>query len=248
MEWEEPAVVVEVAPYGEGDALVTLLTAGQGAWRGLVKGGGARGKVALWQKGNIISARWAARLAEQLGGFTGEMVHPAAALAMDDDLHLAVLNAACALAAGALPEREPHGGAFAGLVRLLAGINIAETALPALVLWELDLLRELGFGLDFSASAVAGDNDRLAFVSPRTGRAVSLSAAGEWAGRLLTLPAFLLDGSAPDLQAVLEGLRLTGHFLARDVFGARHLPLPPARERLYNLIANRVAEERKLAG
>ncbi len=235
-------MVLEVAPYGEGDALVTLLTAGQGAWRGLVKGGNSRNRIALWQPGNIIAAHWAARLPEQLGSFSGEMVHPAAALAMDDRLHLAILNAACALAAGALPEREPHREAFAGLARLLAGINIQGTPLPALVLWELDLLRDLGFGLDFSTSAVAGDNDRLAFVSPRTGRAVSLSAAGDWAGRLLRLPPFLLDGGEPTETDCLDGLKLTGHFLARDVFGARHRPLPPARERLYDLIVDRAED------
>jgi DNA repair protein RecO (recombination protein O) len=243
MEWQEPAIVLETAPYGEGDALVTVLTASQGAWRGLVKGGNSRNRIALWQPGNIIAARWAARLPEQLGSFTGEMVHPAAALAMDDRLHLAILNAACALAAGALPEREPHREIFAGLARLLAGINIVGTPLPALVLWELDLLRDLGFGLDFSASAIAGDNDRLAFVSPRTGRAVSLSAAGDWAGRLLRLPAFLLDWGEPDGADCLDGLKLTGHFLARDVFGARHQPLPPARQRLYDLLTDRAEEK-----
>jgi DNA repair protein RecO (recombination protein O) len=240
MEWDEPAVILEVAPYGEGDALVTLLTAGLGAWRGLVRGGAARGKTAIWQPGNIISARWAARLPEQLGHFTGEMVHPAAAMAMDDRLRLAILNAACALAAGALPEREPQPLIFAGLTKLLAAIGIDGLALPALVQWELDLLRELGYGLDFSARAVAGDNDRLAFVSPKTGRALSLSAAGDWAPRLLRLPAFLIEDLDPDEAECLDGLKLTGHFLARDVFGARHKPLPPARERLYEILAARV--------
>jgi DNA repair protein RecO (recombination protein O) len=236
MEWQEPAAVLEATPYGEGDALVSVLTAGRGLWRGLVKGGNARGKVALWQPGNLISARWVARHAEQLGLLSGEMVHPGAALAMDDRLNLAILNAACALAAGALAEREPHPESFSGLARLLAAINIADLPLPALISWELDLLRELGFGLHLESSAIAGDNDALAFVSPRTGRAVSLSAAGEWAARLLKLPQFLLDGSQPSRADCLSGLKLTGHFLARDVFGARHRPLPPARERLYDLL------------
>ncbi len=240
MEWQEPAAVVEVAPYGEGDALVSVLTAGRGLWRGLVKGGNARGKVALWQPGNLIAARWVARHAEQLGLLSGEMVHPGAALAMDDRLNLAILKAACALAAGALPEREPHPESFAGLARLLAGINIEGLALPALINWELELLRELGFGLHLDASAIAGDNDFLAFVSPRTGRAVSLSAAGEWVDRLLKLPPFLLDGSQPSPADCLDGLKLTGHFLARDVFGARHRPLPPARQQLYDLLQERV--------
>jgi DNA repair protein RecO (recombination protein O) len=76
----------------------------------------------------------------------------------------------------------------------------------------------------------------LAFVSPRTGRAVSLSAAGDWVDRLLRLPAFLIDGTQPGPADCLHGLKLTGHFLARDVFGARHRPLPPAREQLYDLL------------
>jgi DNA repair protein RecO (recombination protein O) len=172
MDWQEPAIVLETAPYGEGDYLVTVLTPG-GAWRGLAKGGASRGKNAIWQKGNLLSARWVARTPEQLGAFTGELVHPAAALAMQEREALAILEAACALAAGALPEREPHPDIFAGLTRMLAGIHIPGHPLPSLIRWEVDLLRELGFGLDFSTQA--GANDRLAFVSPRTGRAVTLS-------------------------------------------------------------------------
>ena len=221
MEWQEPAIVLETAAYGEGDLLVTVLTP-FGAWRGLAKGGASRRQIAIWQKGNLLSARWVARLAEQLGAITGELVHPGAALAMQSAEHLAVLEAACALAVGALPEREPHPDIFAGLTRLLAGINIPGVPLPALVRWELDLLRELGFGLDFSTSA--GGNDRLAYVSPRTGRAVTLSQAGGWVDRLLALPEFLLEDTEPDLADIVAGLRLTQHFLERDVFVAATAP------------------------
>ncbi len=236
MEWQSPAIVLSTAAYGEGDVLATVLTE-HGAWRGLAKGGASRRLSGTWQAGNLLSARWVARLADQLGALTGELVHPGAALAMQDREHLAVLNAACALAAGALPEREPHALAFGGLVRLLAGIDLPGHALPALVRWEVALLGELGFGLDFSGPA--GDNDRLAYVSPRTGRAVTLSQAGAWVDRLFPLPAFMLDDSEPGLADCLAGLRITQHFFARDVFGARHLPLPAARMRLYELISDR---------
>lgn len=239
MEWQEPAIVLETTAYGEGDYVVTVLTP-NGVWRGLAKGGASRRQNATWQKGNLLSARWVARLAEQLGALTGELVHPAAALAMQDRDNLAILDAACALAAGALPEREPHGDAFAGLARLLAGIDIPNHPLPTLIRWEIALLRDLGFGLDFSAPA--GGNDRLAFISPRTGRAVTLSQAGEWVDRLFPLPQFLLDDSDPTLADCLAGLKITSHFFARDVFGARHRPLPTARARLYDLIADRLGE------
>ncbi len=242
MEWQAPAVVLDVRPHGESGLVVTLLTEAQGRHAGLAKGGASRAKAPLWQPGNLVEARWVARLAEQLGALSGEMVHPAAALAMEDPLALALLRAATSLAEGALPEREPHPRIFHGLVALVATLARGpEAALPDLVRWEADLLADLGYGLDLARCALTGTQDELAFVSPRTGRAVSAGAAGEWRDRLLPLPAFLL-GQGPSAPADwLAGLRLTGHFLARDVFGAQHRPLPAAREMLTDRLAALVA-------
>ena len=45
---------------------------------------------------------------------------------------------------------------------------------PALVVrWELVLLDELGFGLDLASCAATGTTTDLAYVSPKSGRAVS---------------------------------------------------------------------------
>jgi DNA repair protein RecO (recombination protein O) len=136
------------------------------------------------------------------------------------------------VAEGALPEREPHPLAFAGLAALLERIGEGEALAPDYVRWEVALLAELGYGLDLSACAVTGVVEDLAFVSPRTGRAVSREAARPWQDRLLPLPPFLLGNAAVREGDIAAGLRLTAHFLARDVFGLRHLPLPPARLRL----------------
>ena len=241
-EWSAPAIVLETTLFGEGDCRAIVLTQTEGAWHGLARGGASRGRAATWQPGNLIAAKWMARLADQLGSMTGELVHPAAALAMADPFSLAILRAACAVAAGALPEREPHPIAFLGLARLLAGIALPQAVLPALIRWEVNLLRELGFGLDFSACAVSSANDDLAYVSPRTGRAVSRAAAGEWAPRLLPLPSFLTGVGEADLAQCRDGLRLTAHFLAREAFGARHLPLPQPRIALYDTVCRMTAK------
>ena len=42
MEWDTPAVVLAARPYGEGDALATVLTEPHGAHRGLARGGLSR--------------------------------------------------------------------------------------------------------------------------------------------------------------------------------------------------------------
>ena len=239
VEWTAPAVVLEVRPHGEGGAVVTLMTEEHGRHAGLAKGGSSRAQAGLWLPGNLVEARWTARLANQLGALSGEMVHPAAALAMEDPLALALLSSACAIAADALPEREPHPRAFRALVSLIGHLaGGAEGVLADYIRWEVLVLPELGYGLDLSACAVTGVTEGLTHVSPRTGRAVSAGAAAPYLERLLPLPAFLRDGdSAGDAAAWDAGLRLTVHFLERDAFGSRHRPLPEARHRLADRVA-----------
>src|SRR5579862_1812955 len=140
MEWDAAAIVLDARPYGEGDAIATVMTAEHGAHRGLARGGTARGRTAIWQPGNLVQVRWVARLAEQLGSFSAELVHPAAALAMDDALPLAMLSALCAVAEGALPERQPHPRVFDGLVHLIAHLSEGAALLPDLIRWEVSLL------------------------------------------------------------------------------------------------------------
>ncbi len=238
MEWQAPAIVLDARPHSEGDALATVLTEEHGAHRGLARGGGSRARTATWQAGNLVQVRWVARLADQLGSFTAEPVFQPAALVLDDPLLLAVLSSACALAHGALPEREPHPRLFAGLLHMLAHLAEGPPILADYVRWEAELLADLGYGMDLSACATTGAAGGLAYVSPRSGRAVSEAGAGAFRDRLLALPAFLLDlGHSGDAADWAAGLRLTGHFLARDVFGLRNLPLPQARVALYDRVA-----------
>src|SRR4051812_16001650 len=239
MEWQAPAVVLAARPHGEGGAIVSVLTEAHGRHAGLARGGASRAQAPLWQQGNLVEARWVARLAEQLGSLSGELLHPSAALAMEDPLGLALLAAACAVAEAALPEREPHPRCFAGLVALLTRLpGGAAPLLPDYVAWEATLLADLGYGLDLGRCAMTGGTEDLAWVSPRTGRAVSAGAGAPWAGRLLPLPGFMLGQAPPSGPAEwLAGLRLTGHFLARDVLGDRRAGLPGPRL----LLADRVA-------
>ena len=233
-EWNAPAIVLAARPHGEGGAVITLLTEARGRHAGLSKGGASRGQAALWQPGNLVEVRWVARLPEQLGHLTGEMVHATASMALDDPLALSVLTAACAVADGALPERIAHPGSFHDLVGVIAALARGpEHALPLLVHWEATLLAELGYGLDLTACAATGATENLTHVSPKSGRAVSAEAGAPYADRLLPLPGFLRDPTQPsDAREWLAGLRLTGFFLTRDAFGLQHRPLPQAREML----------------
>lgn len=242
MEWEAPAIVIDARLYGEGDAVAAVMTEEHGVHRGLARGGASRTKAAIWQVGNLVQVRWVARLSEQLGTFTGELIHPTAALVMDDPLALAALTAACAVTDGALPEREPHPSVFDGLLSMTAQARAGEAKLADHVRWEAILLANLGYGLDLTTCALTGETEDLAYVSPKSGRAVSRAAAAAWAPRLLKLPAFLLTEDLGTPADWRDGLRLTGHFLERDAFGHHHRPLPAARIALYHRVSD-LAEE-----
>ena len=174
--------------------------------------------------------RYRARVSEQLGSASLEPVGEGPSALFDDPLALAGLAAAAAVAAGALPEREPHPGAFFAFEALIAALVAVDSWPAVYVRFEAGLLQELGFGLDLSKCAATGSTDDLIYVSPRTGRAVSRAAGEPYADRLLALPPFLLSAqgglAAGDVGA---GLTLTGHFLESFVFSVMNRPLPPAR-------------------
>jgi DNA repair protein RecO (recombination protein O) len=258
MEWDAPAIVLATRRFGEGDAVAAVMTAEHGLRRGLARGGASRAGAGVWQPGNLLQVRWVARLDDQLGSLSAEMIHPGAALAMDDALVLAMLTAACAVAEGVLPEREAHPRVFSALVGLLANLPRGAAMLTDLVRWEALLLADLGYGLDLERCAVTGERSGLAYVSPRTGRAVSQAgvsqlagkpgAAGDWRNRLLPLPGFLAGGNTAEPADWRDGLRLTGHFLERDAFGHLHRGLPPARLMLYDRVAALAGAAESVAG
>ena len=234
MEWSDAAIVLSARPHGENGAILDVLTREHGRHAGLVRGSKNR---ALLQAGNGLMVHWRARLAEQLGSFTLELVQARAGALMESRDALAGLNAFSAVAGAALPERMAYPFLFSAAEILLDAMKDQDFAHwgPLYVRWEAGLLEALGFGLDFSECAATGQTADLIYVSPRTGRAVSRDGGAEYAGRLLPLPAFLLGGEAPDIAATRAGLALTGHFLAERVFAPQGKALPPARLKLDSL-------------
>ncbi len=232
MDWTDLGIVLAARHHGETGLVVNLLTAEHGRHAGFVPGGVSRRSRPTWQIGNVVEVNWRAKIADQLGNYSGELREAHAARAMDNATELAGLSSACALVDEALPEREPHPAMYAGFQAFLTVLG--HEGWPAIyVRLELGLLQELGFGLDLEKCALTGTTADLAYVSPKSGRAVSRTAAAPYAEKLLPLPAFLSTGGLPlGPDELRQGLDLTGYFLERHVFWPHNKPLPPARARL----------------
>lgn len=223
-------------PHGESAAIIEVLTAAHGRHSGVVRGGASRKMAATLQPGNGLQLDWRARLEDHIGTFTVEPLRSRAHL-LADRLALAGLLSACALLRVALPEREPHPALWFDTLRLFDVLGAEGWAL-AYLRWELRLLEDLGFGLDLASCAVTGQTDGLVYVSPKSGRAVSVAGAGDWVDRLLPLPEGLAGPGALTAEAMAQGLRLTGFFLDRGLRPVlQDRPLPEARARLVDLLS-----------
>lgn len=234
MHLDTDAILVAVLHHGEHGVIARALTPHDGVQAGYVRGGRSRRLRPILIPGNIVAAQYRARTDAQLAQLSVELVQSRAPL-LGEPLAAAAIEWSCALAAAALPEGQAYPAIYAGLSGVLDAIEAAPRAqgwASALVRFELLLLTELGFGLALDTCVVTGTRDDLVAVSPRSGGAVSGTAAEGYRDRLLTLPAFLTGGGAADWPDILDGLAITGHFLARDILIDRRADMLDARDRL----------------
>jgi DNA repair protein RecO (recombination protein O) len=230
MQWTDEGIVLGSKRHGEANAILELMTRAHGRHLGLVRGGAGSRLRPVLQPSNRVSCTWRARLDEHLGHYAVEALDARAAAflpvphALYGMTHLAAL---CRL----LPERDPHPQIHAALGQVLDSLIDPRRAAPSMVRFELNLLAELGFGLDLSTCAASGAETDLVYVSPKSGRAVSRQAGEAWRDKLLALPAFLCDASAqdPSPQDICDGFELTGFFLVRHLLEPRGLRLADAR-------------------
>lgn len=230
MEWQDEGIIIGGRRYGESSLILEVMTSAHGRHPGLVKGGRSRRTLPLLQPGNRVMVTWRARLEDHLGTFAVEATGLYAAELIREPLGLQGLNTVLAHLR-LLAEREPHPELFDAALDLIPRLGDPRVAGAALVRFELALLAEAGFGLDLESCAATGARDDLVYVSPKSGRAVSAGAGAPYRDRLLPLPSFLRnEAGATDLSDILDGFQTTSYFLLRDLYEARGLSMPHARD------------------
>lgn len=227
MEWTGEAIILGTRKHSETDVILEVMTPERGRHMGLVRGGRSRKQQPVLQPGNEVQVTWRARLSDHLGMFTVDPIRSRAAELMTSSLGLHGVQHLAGLLR-LLPERDPHQSLYDAFRIVLDHLDRFDIAGPLLIRFELELLNELGFGLDLSACAATGTTEDLAWVSPKSARAVSREAGEPYRDKLLPLPPFLIEGqrqpgSEITYQDLLDGFRLTQFFLNRNVYEARNL-------------------------
>ncbi len=242
-QWQDNGIILSLRPHGETGAVISILCADHGRYSGYVYGAQSAKNRSLLGIGNGVSVEWQSRTADYLGRFNILDSQNFSAPILNCPLRLAAFLSACSLCDSLLPDHQSHSGIYHGIRTLFELLPDALWG-PSYVMWEISLLKELGFGLDLLRCVAGGDSQTLSYVSPKSGCAVSLEKGLPYRDKLLNLPDFLKAGFNGEIEEgdILTGLKLTGYFLEYWAFAHQTRDIPQVRRRLERLVSERIQQ------
>ena len=185
MKFESIGILIDLRPFNERDAVARIFTRDFGVLVGMLRGA-VVAKKSVPLVGQVGNVSWNARLDSQLGVFHWEAEKNLSAQLMTVPQNLMYMNSAFALLVALMPERVAYNNLYECTVDLLN--NLSGGGADAYLLWEISLLRELGYALNLSCCSGCGGTNSLNYISPRTGRAVCDVCAVPYVDKLYKMP------------------------------------------------------------
>lgn len=224
MKFSDIGIVLSHIKYGDTSIIVKIFSQEHGIIKGLVNG--QKKNSAILQTGNQISFEWNGRLEEHLGKLKPEIEKAYPLLFFSNYVKLISISSICKLIELTIPEKDPSPEFFKIFINYLENLN-SEEWLKNYCLLELEILKNCGFGLDFSECAVSGSSDKLIYISPKTGAAVTKEVGEKYHEKLFKIPEFYHDNKIrTNITEILESLRITRYFLAKDFFAENGKKIP----------------------
>lgn len=230
MKFADEGIIISTRKYGENSLLVKVFSREHGIYRSFVKSAKSRKVSAIYQVGNLISFEYRSRIEENLGSlFCVNLISSFGSRIIFDRFRLNCVKALFSMVDELFLERENHQLFFEQLLDFLQKTSLEnfdkKLLIANYVKLELAMLAELGYGIDLSSCVVTESTTDLAFVSPKSARAVSAFAAKSYENKLLKLPSFLIEEKSEiNEQHLIEGLKLSGFFLHKFLGNEQHEP------------------------
>jgi DNA repair protein RecO (recombination protein O) len=232
MQWNDEGIIISSRPHGESGVLVCALTQTKGRVHGYIRG--QIKNSAIIQSGNMVQIRWRGRTDEHLGTVALELIKPLPNTVLEQSAKLKAWVGLAAMLDWTLPEKEPHADLYFELQNVITSFNY-NNWIEEYIKFECNLLSRMGFGLDLSRCVVTGVNKNLAFVSPKSGCAVSENEGNPYRDKLFNLPEFMRpDGGLVKAtkKCLSEGLQITGYFIEKYILMPHSRQLPEPRKSL----------------
>lgn len=233
--------IIEIRKYSEKDAIISIFSKENGVISGIVKAYQSKNNRHICQIGNQVSFIWKARLADHLGFFSLEVVKPIFAIFMQNRVKLTSLCAIFRILYQTLPERLKEEVLYIKLEDFFEKLQNSSDWIRDFIFFELLLLSELGYGLDFTKCVASNSKEELIYISPKSGKAVSKKEGEPYKNILFHLPEFLINSDLiPSSQDIANSLKITEYFINKFILIPKNLQIGEYRKKITEIFASDV--------
>lgn len=214
---EDEGFVISTLPYGNSSLIVKIFSKERGKITAFLKGGTINGKERI-NIGSHIVFGITRRLAEHMGTLKFETIKEFALFFIKDKHRSFLLSTICEILFFFLPEEAQELEIYNKVLKI---IELAELSIPfqdllkEYALFELDILKYMGFGIDVSQCALTGSKSNLFFLSPLTGKGATFIAGSPFKKKLFIIPKIFgnVESEFSEILDIKAAFVITTHFL-----------------------------------
>lgn len=238
MHWEDEGILIGIKKFGENDQIASFMTKEHGLSKGLIKGGLSKKQRPYLQQGNFFKIIWKSRLEEQLGFFNFESEKIFGTKFYNNEVKLKIIISICSLIYDSLAEKQKYEKIYNTTKELIMNIEAEEKEKMLLyeyLLWEENLLKEIGFGLSLNKCIATGSEKNLIYISPKSGHAISETAGEKYKTKLLKMPKIWkekLNYEEITEKDIKECLKILSYFFEKHIYTEKNKPFPYIRKGL----------------
>ena len=225
MNWDDSAYLISKNRYSENSIIAEVFTENHGKISGLIFGGTSKKIKNYLQIGNKIYVNYNTKSPTRIGYFKIEILKALTPLYFDESQKLSCISSAMHLIKLLTAEAQSNKEIFF-LIDKFFKILPYDIWLQEYILWELELLKLLGYDLELKkmAEKEVVDEKINYFVKSSTEKKV--------------IPNFLIDKNyqTVDLKNLLKGLKLVSDYLEKSILKPNNLNFPSSRTHFVNLL------------
>ena len=148
MYWKDEGYLLSKNNFGENSIIMEAFTLDHGKYSGIVYGGSSTKQKRNFQVGNKILLNWKSKNENKTGYFNVELIRPIAPFFFDDKKRSVCILSAASILKILLPERQINKKIYGSFEKMLLDLKF-DNWIRLYIIWELSLIKELGFEDNF---------------------------------------------------------------------------------------------------
>ncbi len=219
MNWEDQGYLLNKKKFRENANIISVFTKKYGKMTGIVYGGNSRKIRNYLQICNKIFLTHNSSRSNKIGYLKTEIIQAISPKYFDDKKRSSSLLSISELLNTLLPESQSYSSVYNSLNEFIEDID-NENWLISYIFWEINLIRELGFGFDFSKTKV--DKEIISTTID---------------GLTYNIPKFIINNQFPEkysLQTIYKSLNFTRSLMLNKFYLPNNLFFPRSRLILEN--------------